>query len=69
VKFPKNRANLYLVVRTVFNYEDTTMVVIGGFSEWEDADNFKDECRQEWFDKTGSLVGVDFGVEMTTFYG
>ena len=69
MKFPKNRANLYLVERTDFDYDSTKQVILGGFANSEDADNFKDACEQEWLDKVGSLHNVDFDVTLTTFYG
>ena len=66
MKFPKNRANLYLVVRTGYQ---GIVAVTGAFSEPIDADNYKDACAQEWFDKAGELTGVEFEVVLTTFYG
>lgn len=57
----KNRGNLYLVVRSVGR------VVVGGFSEAEEAYDHASACEQEWFDTTGE--GVNFNVELTTYYG
>ena len=69
MKFPKNRANLYLVVRETYDYSNSDKAVLGAFSDCEEADNFKDACQQEWLDKVGDLKNVDFEVELTTYYG
>lgn len=68
MRFPKNRANLYLVER--LDRRSMQSTICGGFSEPEDADAFRDACEQEWKDKHIEDGGtVMFGVVMTTFYG
>jgi len=59
VKFPKNKANIYLVVR-----EDKA--VVGAFVHLEDADAFASACEQELLDKTGKTI--PFHVQITTIY-
>lgn len=61
MRFPKNRANLYLVVRL------NTRTVVGSFSNTEDADDFATACEQEWLDKVGEEM--PHRVELTTYYG
>ena len=61
---PKNKTNLYLVVRHCVGNTS----VIGGFSEYEAADNFKDACQQEWKDLGATEKDVQFDVELTTYY-
>jgi hypothetical protein len=65
MKFPKNRANLYLVIR-----DDHSQSVCGGFSEPDAAGEFASACEQEWRDKYPHWEGVPkFKVTLTTFYG
>jgi hypothetical protein len=68
MKFPKNRANIYVVVRDI----DTTTMrdtsVIGVFSDLIEADNYKDACAAEWFDKTKGQP-ASFEVRLSTYYG
>jgi hypothetical protein len=69
MKFPKNRANLYLVER--WTYDNNSTVIVGGFSEYQEAEDYKDACMQEWRDKVpyDGQEDVVFNVTMTTFYG
>ncbi len=69
MKFPKNRANLYLVER--WTYENGATVIVGAFDNVEAADAYKDACKQEWIDR--HLVDpfkqdVVFNVVLTTYY-
>lgn len=66
MKFPKNRANLYLVERGT---RDGHVVAVAGFSEYEEAHDFRDACEQEWIDKVGHAEDVFFSVALTTYYG
>ena len=66
MKFPKNRSNLYIVLR--FGPEKICSF-LGGFASEEEAFDFKDACAQEWEDKVGDKAGVLFDVQLTTFYG
>ena len=59
MKFPKNRATVYVVLR-----HDS---VCGVFAELEEADDYRGACEQEWLEKTGKKVY--FRVQVSTFYG
>lgn len=61
MKFPKNRANLYIVVRL---FDKTT---IAGFSEYDEAVDFAGACEQEWLEKVGEFR--PFTVQLITYYG
>lgn len=64
MKFPRNRANIYAVVR-----EDARgFSILGCFSDAVEADNFKDACAAEWFDKTKGEPAL-FDVRLSTYYG
>ena len=65
MKFPKNRANLYIVVREF----QGQCAILGGFADFHEADDYRESCQQEWIDKTGDLDSVSFGTRLTTFYG
>lgn len=64
MKFPKNRANLYVVTRNYLGNDS----IIAGFSEWEVADTFREACQQEWKDLGATEKDVQFEVQLTTFY-
>ena len=66
MKFPRNRANIYVVVREDTLYGHTA--VLGVFSDLVDADDFKDAAAAEWFDKTRS-AHAEFAVRLSTYYG
>lgn len=73
MKFPKHRADLFLVERTVEYMEDEfKTIVIGGFPTSEAADAYKEACEQDMIDKGfGSLLdnGIfEFNVTLTTYY-
>lgn len=63
MKFPKHRADCYVVTRLIM---DTT-TVIGVFPTYEGADAFKGACEQDWRDKHPEYM-PDFEVLMTTYY-
>lgn len=70
MKFPKHRANLFLVER--WTYANGATTIVGGFPEPDAAENYAEACRQEWRDK-GYGEDIDegrvvFNVAMTTFY-
>lgn len=65
MKYPKNRGNLYIVIREI---PQERTAFIGSFSDLVEADNFKDACAAEWFDRTKGMV-ADFKVVITTYYG
>jgi hypothetical protein len=67
MKYPKHRSNLYLVER--WTRANSATVLVGAFSSIVAADNFKEECEQEWKDR--GLSGeeeVIFNVVLTTYY-
>lgn len=70
MKFPKNRGNLYLVER--WTYDNSATVIVGGFSDYQSAADYRDACLQEWVDKVGeentSKCEVVFNVIITTYY-
>lgn len=66
MKFPKHRANLYLVER--WTYVNNATVICGAFDNIVAADEFMDACLQEWVDKGGVINEVGFNVVMTTYY-
>jgi hypothetical protein len=61
MKFPKNRETVYIVVR---GYSDA---LCGVFANFEDAEDYKGACEQEWEDKTGKKQ--EFYIRSSTFYG
>lgn len=65
MKFPKFRANIYIAVR-VDKY--TGVSILGAFSDLVEADDYKDACAAEWFDKTKGTP-ASFEVRLTTYYG
>ena len=73
MKFPKHRANCYIVERHIYKLhsDKDTYAVLGVFPTYDGADAFKDACKQEWKDKglldeTNYLV--EFQVNLSTFY-
>jgi hypothetical protein len=74
MKFPKNRGNLYIVVREdIPNYGEGfgSVAILGCFSDLVEADNYKDSCASEWFDKVKTGIGSQstFDIRLSTFYG
>jgi hypothetical protein len=63
MKFPKHRANCYVVVR-IYGHDTA---ICGVFPTVDGADAFRDACAQEWKDK-GLPLDVDFDVELATYY-
>lgn len=63
MKFPKHRANCYVVVR----YLGSDAAVCGVFPTWEGADAFKGACEQDWIDSKATY-NADFEVLLTTYY-
>lgn len=61
MKYPKNRADIYVVTRGA--------AVCGSFSDFDAADDFAAACEQEFFDKTGDYSPESFRVQLSTFYG
>jgi len=66
VKFPKNRANVYVVTR---ENENTGSSVLGVFPEFDEAENFRAAAEQEFLEKVGRLGNYFFIVSLSTFYG
>ena len=65
MKFPKHRANIYVVVRV---HTEMHTAILGTFSDAVEADDFKDACASEWFDKTKGTPAF-FEVRLSTYYG
>lgn len=59
MKFPKNRANVYVVQRGE--------AICGVFLHYDDAEDYAGACKQEWYDKTGQKL--EFKVSLATYYG
>jgi hypothetical protein len=68
LKFPKYRTNIYVVVREIADEALSHTAVLGTFSDPVEADDFKDACAAEWFDKTNGAPAY-FEVRLSTFYG
>ena len=65
MKFPKHRANCYIVMR----YTTTSpATVVGVFNNPDGADNFKDACSQDFYDRGFTDDDFAFEVHMTTYY-
>jgi len=62
MRFPKHRANCYIVMR----YPSATAV--GVFPFLEGAEDFRDACMQEFVDKGFTKDDVSFEVHMSTYY-
>lgn len=65
MKFPKHRANLFIVTRFT---PDGMFSICGGFPTPEEADDFRGACQQEWDEKTNGAKAL-FEVQITTYYG
>jgi hypothetical protein len=63
MKFPKHRANCFVVTRMIG--DDTT--VLGVFPTYEGADSFMGACEQDWKDSNAPYT-PSFEVYMTTYY-
>jgi hypothetical protein len=61
MKFPKTRATVFVVVR------GEGEALVGVFSDYEEAEDYRGACEQEWIDKTGH--SYPFFVRSSTFYG
>lgn len=61
MKFPKNRATVFIVTRGFGE------AICGVFADYEDAEDFRGVCEQEFLDKTGAME--HFFVRSSTFYG
>ena len=72
MKFPKHRANVFLVVRQDMTEREELLNVsfIGVFPTPEGADAFKGACEQEWMEKYGHPEESfsEFSVQLSTYY-
>lgn len=68
MKFPKNRATVYLVYRYDHASDKTETPVLGVFANLEEADNYAGACEQELKEKLG-YVQFFCKVKASTFYG
>lgn len=67
MKFPKNRASIFVVERVDADYSS---VVCGVFADVQEAEDFAGACKQEWIDKYPSWdKHPQFRVSISTFYG
>ena len=69
MKFPKHRANIFLVQRSPleFNSGSYSTVVVGVFPTTDGAEAFKGACEQEMVDR--GMAGLfSFDVALSTFY-
>jgi hypothetical protein len=42
---------------------------VGVFANLEEADDYKGMCEQQWKERIGHLDGIEFEVQLTTYYG
>lgn len=69
MKFPKHRANVYVVERRILNPTATvSFAVVGVFPTPEGADHFKGACEQEFRDRGFSDDDFTFSVILSTYY-
>lgn len=60
---------MFVVVRHDITRGWNSGVACGSFSELSDADDYKGMAEQQWFEKVGDLDGVEFEIQLTTYYG
>ena len=65
MRFPKHRANCYLVMRYVTTAPAS---VVGVFPNPEAADNFAEACAQDFRDRGFTDDDFSFEVQMSTYY-
>jgi hypothetical protein len=63
-----NRGNVFTVVRIGWQGVPAPAVV-GVFANLEEADDYKGMCEQQWKERIGHLDGIEFEVQLTTYYG
>lgn len=68
MKFPKHRANVFLVERMVLHNEVYTYSVVGVFPTLEAADEFAGTCKQDFIERGFSENDFIFKVAMSTYY-
>lgn len=61
MKYPKNRELMYVVVR------GEGEALVGAFSDYNAAEDYRGACEQEWLDKTDR--NYPFYVRLVTYYG
>lgn len=64
-----NRGSLFVVVRHDISKGFNSGIAVGGFSELSDADDYKGMSEQQWKERVGDLDGVEFEIQLTTYYG
>lgn len=65
----KNRGNLFVVIRHDLQGSWNSSTACAAFADLDDADDYKGACEQEWRERVGDLEGVDFDIQLTTYYG
>lgn len=69
MKFPKHRANVFLVERsTVDKRAIRTYAIVGVFPTPESADEFAGACHQDFLERGFPEDDFTFKVVMSTFY-
>ena len=71
MKFPKHRANVFIVVREDWTHDHLLMhsAVLGVFPTPEGADAYSGACEQEWLEKMGQAgQWARFDVRLSTYY-
>ena len=68
MKFPKHRANVFLVERTVLDKAVRNYAVVGVFPTPEGADEFAGACHQDFLERGFPEDDFAFKVVMSTFY-
>ncbi len=65
MKFPKNRKNIYVVIRDI---PGRRPAILGVFADLGQADDYKDACASVWTEASNDTAAV-FDVVISTFYG
>lgn len=68
MKFPKHRANIFVVERRILDKAVVSYTVIGVFPTAEGADNFKGACEQDFRERGFTDDDFAFTVTMSTYY-
>ncbi len=67
MKFPKNRAHIFIVVRE--DIPSNRTAILGTFSQLDEADDFRTVCLSEWLEKGFAVTDALFEVRISTYYG
>lgn len=64
-----NRGNVFVIVRHDVSKGWNSTTACGAFSELNEAEDYKGVCEQQWTERVGDLEGVEFEIQLTTYYG